>query len=234
MHQNGMLSISDVNLATMYLDFKEFVLDAGFENEIDWQAELNFDDTTETDFLREAAWVVLNSGFRESVVRSFFPRISNAFFDWKCANRIAENVDYCISEAIAVFGNRPKIQAIAQIALAVHEIGFSAIRKEIKEHTTEYLKRFPFIGPVTTFHLAKNLGIPTSKPDRHLVRLANFTGFNSVRELCCRIGEIVGDSVAVVDLVLWRYATLNNDFIETVPNFSLSQKNPQSKLCGTC
>ena len=73
------------------------------------------------------------------------------------------------------------------------------------------------VGASTAFHLAKNLGVPVVKPDRHLLRVSNAAGFESPHDLCAVIADIVGDSVSVVDLVIWRYATLkpsySSDFV---------------------
>ena len=38
---------------------------------------------TESDLLREAAWVILCSGFREAVIRRMFDFISLCFCDWE-------------------------------------------------------------------------------------------------------------------------------------------------------
>jgi hypothetical protein len=56
-------------LAVLYLTAKERVIEAGFANEIDWQEEVSLEDLDESTFLRESAWVVLSSGFRETVLR---------------------------------------------------------------------------------------------------------------------------------------------------------------------
>jgi hypothetical protein len=62
---------------------------------------------------------------------------------------------------------------------------------------------------VTTYHLAKNLGVDVVKCDRHLMRLAPILGFHSPEEMCAAIGHQVGEPVSVVDIVLWRYCTLH-------------------------
>lgn len=59
--------IESRSLGISYLTIKRFVIDAGYASEVDWQADVEFDQTSESDFLREAAWVVLSSGFRECV-----------------------------------------------------------------------------------------------------------------------------------------------------------------------
>jgi hypothetical protein len=60
--------------------------------------------------------------------------------------------------------------------------------------------------------LAKNLGVDTAKPDRHLVRVAEATGYSSPATLCEHLARIVGDAAAVVDVVIWRFATISADY----------------------
>ena len=208
-------AIDSEKLASTYMDLKESVILAGYSQEVDWQSGLNFESTTETDFLREAAWVVLSSGFRESVVRKHFKGISKAFLDWCSAEQINENRKHCQNQAISVFGNQRKIEAITEIVKKVANEGIECIKSKIRLHDVEYLQEFPFIGPVTSYHLAKNLGLHVVKPDRHLVRMAYITGHDSPLEMCSKVARIVGDSLGVVDLVFWRYATLNKNY-ETV------------------
>lgn len=208
-------AIDSENLASTYLDLKKSVIIAGYSHEIDWQSGLNFESTTETDFLREAAWVVLSSGFRESIVRKHFKGISKAFLDWRSAEQINKNRKQCRKKAISVFGNRRKIEAITEIVRKVANDGMECIKSNIRSHDVEYLQEFPFIGPITSYHLAKNLGLHVVKPDRHLVRMAYMTGHDSPLEMCSKVARVVGDSLAVVDLVFWRYATLDKNY-ETV------------------
>jgi hypothetical protein len=73
------------------------------------------------------------------------------------------------------------------------------------------LRKLPFIGPVTSYHLAKNLGIDVVKRDRHLVRLAVHLGFSSAEEMCGAFGDQVGEPISVVDIVLWRYCVLTGE-----------------------
>ena len=205
-------TIDSENLASIYMDLKEFVIRAGYEHEIDWQSDLNIEYITETDFLREAAWVVLSAGFRESAVRKCFQGVSKAFLHWCSAKRIHVCRKRCQNRAISVFGNRRKIEAITEIVKRVADDDIECIKMRIKSRGVEYLQELPYIGPVTSHHLAKNLGLHVVKPDRHLVRMAHITGHNSPLEMCAKVARTVGDSLAVVDLVFWRYATLNRDY----------------------
>lgn len=179
---------------------------AGFGGEIAWQRQLTHREFTESDFLREAAWVILCSGFREVVVRKVFNYMSLCFCDWESAQEIRRNRASCIATASVRFRNPRKLSAIADIADQVAETGFRVLQAQLKRSPVQELQKLPFVGPVTAFHLAKNLGIDVAKNDRHLVRLATTLGFPDAHALCDEIAAAVGEPISVVDIVLWRYA----------------------------
>lgn len=200
------------DLALIYMAFKESVVAAGFAAEIDWQADLDFECVSETDFLREAAWVILTSGFSESIVRGRFPAVSRAFHFWCSAAHIAAHRQHCERSALDVFGNRRKIRAILSIVEGVARNGFPTIKAELRVRKIQFLRELPYIGPVTAYHLGKNLGLDVVKPDRHLVRMAHKTGYECPRAMCSAVADIVGDPISVIDIVFWRYATLNREY----------------------
>jgi hypothetical protein len=201
------------NLASAYVKAKMKVHGAGFTHEIIWQRDLRSSEMTENTFLKECAWVILCSGMRESVIEKKFPLIGNAFFDWSSAEIIAHHRAQCINSAFAFFGHKPKIEAIAESACIIHEKGFETISKELASDPIPALHQFPYIGPATSYHLAKNIGFPVAKPDRHLCRLAKLSGYPTPAKLCQALSEYVGDPIAVVDIVLWRFATLQRDYL---------------------
>jgi hypothetical protein len=205
--------IATEKLVSAYIKAKLRVLASGFGSEIIWQKTVRIEELTESDFLRECAWVILSSGMRESVIREKFPSIGEAFFDWASAQRIMLHRDHCIRSALVCFGNERKIEAIAQSAQIIYEKGFDAIRQEIVYDPIAALRQFPFIGPTTSFHLAKNIGLSVAKPDRHLLRFAALAGFEQPADLCRSIAEYIGDPVSVVDIVLWRFATLHPNYL---------------------
>ena len=153
--------------------------------------------------------MVLCSGFSERIVRRYFDSISLCFCDWSSAEVIVCRGDRCFSTAMAVFGNKRKITAILQTCGYVHEQSFSSLSCRIRANPIQELSKLPLIGPVTSYHLAKNLGFDVVKRDRHLSRLAAGLGFESPETLCAEIGYEVGEPAAVVDIVLWRYCTLS-------------------------
>lgn len=190
----------------LYQVAKRYLMANGFEGELRWQDSLIPNQFNEADLLRESAWVVLCSGFRESIVRRDFSKISLCFFDWESANLICRYQPYCRTAALSHFGNRKKIDAIVEIAEQIADVGFSQFKEAVLANPITVLQMFPYIGPTTVLHLAKNLGFLVAKPDRHLVRIASIFGYEDVAKLCRDISSASGDSVKLVDIVLWRYS----------------------------
>ncbi|MCD0462367.1 hypothetical protein [Roseiconus lacunae] len=195
-------------LAERYIDAKNAVVEKGFAHEIDWYAALDLRAMTETDFLREAAWVILNAGMRESVVRSRFQKITDAFLGWRDAASIVETQSRCEENGRLHFNHDRKIKAIVAVAKRVLETEFEVVKRCVVEEGPTYLITFDFIGPVTSLHLAKNLGANVVKPDRHLVRIAAQTHYSSAKKMCEAISFITGEKLAVIDTALWRFAAI--------------------------
>jgi endonuclease III len=162
----------------------------------------------ETDLLREHAWVVLNGGFSEKVMRRIFPVLGLCFHDWSSAEAITRNAELCRATALAVFKNRKKIDSIIALSELVCWSGFATVRARIETDPVHGLQLLPGVGPVTAWHLAKNLGWDVAKPDRHLERITKLWGYTSASQLCLDIATHTTDSVAQVDYILWRYASL--------------------------
>jgi hypothetical protein len=200
MSGNLELALETFNRALEYLRSNNLLWEA------DWQKTRCPAQFSETDFLREAAWVILCTGFREAVVRRSFDYISLSFCDWESASAIVASASACRASALAAMRNTKKMDAILAVAGRVQSLGFARLRRRILKNPIVELQKLPFIGPVTSFHLAKNLGFQVAKPDRHLARMALRLGFNDAQELCESIGRACNETVQVVDIVLWRYA----------------------------
>lgn len=198
---------TQLQIADFYLRVKEQLIHDGYAPEIDWQYDVCFERICERQFLMEGAWVILASGFRESILRQKFPAISCAFLDWDIS-RIVRCTDSCVSNALRTFAHSGKIRAIATLAEKVHQIGLQSIKSGINSLGYSYLQQFPYIGPITAIHLGKNLGLRLVKPDRHLVRVAFELGFKCPQKMCEEIADIVGDPLEVIDIVLWRYSAI--------------------------
>lgn len=195
-------------LVVRYLRAKRVVLEAGHAGEIAWQAQAGGGRLTGAAFVREAAWVVLSAGMREAVVRAKFPALERALRSFH-PGRIGDDPFAARAAALAVFGHERKIDAILSIAATARELGNAELRARLRRDPEGFLRALPYIGPITWRHLAKNLGAPVAKADRHLVRLAAATGRPDVDTLCDEISRWLGEPVAVVDVVLWRWAVLH-------------------------
>lgn len=138
-------------------------------------------------------------------MQRLFKHISLCYCDWESAKEILHAAPACHLAAARVFRNTAKLDAIVNVARRVELVGFSVLKRSIIGNPISELQRFTYIGPVTVRHLAKNLGFDFAKPDRHLVRLSLQMGFANVSDLCRAIAQVSGETIRVVDLILWRY-----------------------------
>lgn len=203
-----------------YHKAKEAVIAAGFERELYWQSNVDFDEIKETDFLQEYAWVVLSSGMKESVVRRIFTSFSVAFCKWESSLMITSRSQSCRVSALRIFNNRKKVESIINTAQLIADMGFEEFRESLKKETMKTLLSLDFIGPITCYHLAKNLGLDVAKPDRHLTRIAHIFGYADVQELCNEVSRRTGDKVSVVDLVFWRFAVITPSYRSALIDFA--------------
>ncbi|MDR3551256.1 MAG: hypothetical protein P4L31_07625 [Candidatus Babeliales bacterium] len=176
--------------AERYFYLKNTLIESGYNHEIDWIANIK-PVSNDFTFRDETIWVILNSGMKEQIARIISHKIWNAY-----------NSNQDISE---VFGHKGKVSAIKKILVSYPEMFIAYLNASDK---LEYLQSLPYIGGITKYHLAKNLGMDIIKPDRHLVRLANLYKFKDAFELCESISKETGDKVSMIDMVLWRSANL--------------------------
>lgn len=200
------------SLVSAYLDAKESVINAGYAAEIDWQDDLAFERITADEFLRQASWVIIAAGMRDSVVRRIFPLLSKAFSGWTDIRQICRRKTSVRKEALGVFNHPGKIDAILCIAEWIDLNGFEHLKARVVSDGVEFIQTLPYMGPATSYHLAKNLGLDQVKPDRHLIRVAQATRHRSPEELCRSIAQVTGERLSVIDLVIWRFATLDPDY----------------------
>lgn len=186
-----------------------YVQHAGLSAEVAWQREVDFAAFTECELLREHAWVTLCSGFRESAVRRAFDHVSLCFCDWESAEAIVSAGDVCCETAASSFANRLKLKGIFSAAKYIRDVGFDEFKQSVLADPINQLQKLAFVGPITSWHLAKNLGLDVAKPDRHLVRLSERLGFRSADHLCRELAATTGEQAKVIDLIVWRYIADN-------------------------
>jgi hypothetical protein len=187
----------------------EYISRAGLHAEVTRQREVSFDDFTESELLCEAAWVIMCSGFREATVRRIFGSLSLCFCDWESAALISADRKACKSSALRIFRHEKKLDGIVAVAGRIVDAGFDNVRRAVIANPIVELQKFPYIGPITALHLAKNLGFNVAKPDRHLARVSSRLGFDSALALCASVAQRFGEEIKVVDLVIWRFLADN-------------------------
>jgi hypothetical protein len=223
----------DGRLARAYLYAKCEVLNSPHREELLTSSQSPHE-ITEPDFLRELAWVILSAGIAEAVVRSKFPDISTSFLEWESARCISERAEECVTSALRHFRHARKIGAIARAAAIVSAApSFVVFKDQLLRDPIRELQSFAYIGPITVFHIAKNIGIAVAKPDRHLQRLARSSGFDSVGEFCGTIASFLGEDIRLVDSVLWRFATMYGDYVARFNQFTSCPSCSKEALRGS-
>lgn len=173
-----------------YHDLRKAVIAAGYEHEIDWAQNIKPPETAE-DFAGEVIWVILCSGMKEQIARIISKRVWAAI---KSGKLVKGNV----------LGKSGKADAIDTI-WRDRDTLFSAFRAA--NDKIEFGLSLPWIGNITKWHLAKNLGVDCAKPDVHLERVAAHYS-TTPSTLCADIASTTGDRIATVDLVIWRACNL--------------------------
>lgn len=176
--------------ADVYRDVRAELAGLGYAHDWEWSQSVQAPETGD-DLACEYAWVVINSGLRHTVARGIMDRV------WP---RLIEGLPlYPV-----VYGHAGKALAIGLMwdrrewrLAQFRQIGANTDR------VLEWCESLPWIGKITKYHLAKNLGVDVAKPDRWLVRLAEAES-ETVAGLCERLARETGDRIATVDVVLWR------------------------------
>jgi hypothetical protein len=187
----------------LFKDAEKFCRDNGFQREIDWcENRPNLNQMLDNDVLREYAWVVFNSGMRNSVIEAKWQALCEAFRWWNL-KFILDEQDAVLRDALNVFGHYKKVDAVIQMAKKLwHES--LRFKESVRQNPLETLKQLPFIGDITKYHLARQLGFDFIKPDRHLQRLADEYAMTPF-ELCDLIHKETGRRLGTIDVILWRF-----------------------------
>lgn len=219
-----------IRLAHGYFFAKKYIISRGYACEIDWQDNIDFNKLTKEKFLEEMSWVILASGMSDKVIRKIFPKIRQALLNFQSVGSIVDTKDDCILSMLKVFKHRRKIEAIIHVAQYLNKNSIYHIQCRIKNEGIAFIKSFPFMGNATAFHFAKNIGFNVAKPDRHLLRIADALGYATPASLCEEIAEIIQEKVSLIDLVIWRYATLDKNYLANIDRFfSDNKKSGNSK-----
>jgi hypothetical protein len=173
--------------ADAYREICARLLDLGHGPDREWAQNLKPPSSPE-ELALEHAWVVVNSGMRNTVARGIMDRVRPLLVT---------------GQSVApAFGHKGKCGAMEFVWRERGRLWADAVVL-VGAELVEWCQGLPWIGPITKYHLAKNLGADVAKPDRWLERLARVEGLG-VHDLCARLARDTGDRIATVDVVLWR------------------------------
>jgi thermostable 8-oxoguanine DNA glycosylase len=196
--------MNKVDILDLYAVAYKTVIDKGYVWEVNAVDEYDWKKTNIEQFFQQYVWCVLSAGCSNAACQSMY----DDFFE--------------LNQNPMVIKHNGKRLAIIK-AINNHVIWFNEWKRlaEInQQQAIDYLGTLFFIGDITKYHLARNLGIDCAKPDRHLERLAIEYGFakprttkskiydKEVNEMCKYISDQRGDNIGIVDVVLWRYCNL--------------------------
>lgn len=172
-----------------YLSLRERVFAAGYADEYEWAQNVKAPADAD-EFALEYIWVVCCSGMKEQIARIIQAKIHAAIKDGRPIR--------------SAFGHPGKAAAIQTVwdNRNSHFVAF-----QMANDILAFCKSLPWIGDITKYHLAKNLGADVAKPDRWLERVAARSN-ETPATLCQRLHGEVGDRIATVDLIIWRACNL--------------------------
>lgn len=180
-----------------------------YQSELDRIWGVKWEEVQPDFFFREVAWVVHATGFSAKAVGGFMSRLMVAYGPFEeLANKTPEQA----IETVRVVCNNPqKIKAVHRNAVAlrdgIRQSGWEKFREQNLK-TPDDLTKLAYVGPVTCFHLARNIGLlECVKPDLHLIRLANHWGFSDCIAMCKAMQDGREIPLGIVDLCVWYLAS---------------------------
>jgi hypothetical protein len=151
------------------------------------------EELTSQEFLEQYIFVVLACYWKEQLAYRLFQRFME-------------------TRDLDLIHNAHKRAAISE-ALLHHQEWLHWIKHYVRVgsgYAEIYIDSLPMMGPVTRYHLARNIGIDCVKPDRHHLRLAQRFGYETPLKMCQAIQSEIGGSekLGTIDVVLWRWCNL--------------------------
>ena len=188
-------------------------------------------------FLSAYCWVVYCAGFKFDIVEEKFPSLQKAFknFDPEKLSRMRS-----IKPALKVIGNKNKASGFLNGAKDTIRGGIVPLKKSLRQDKSDTLKILNSlntlnkmigldkldgilttlddlggIGPITKFHLAKNIGlIDVPKPDIWLCRAAVLCGgsvdYTTVSRLVGLVARRLRETKCTIDAAIWLYGVRGN------------------------
>lgn len=142
-----------------------------------------------TEFGLTVVYVIINSGMKWTIAQDINSRVKVAL--------LSKGV---IEDEFKHPGKRDAINQIWKTKDSLFSDFNACMSDNVK---VQFCQSIPWIGKITKYHLAKNLGVDCVKPDRHLVGIAE--KYHTTPDLlCAELSKSSGDTVSIVDTVIWR------------------------------
>lgn len=178
--------------------------------ELNWANSIDantFKNLKTKQFLYEYCWVIYASGFKVATIENKFPELKKAFKDFEL-DSVAKMRS--IKPVLEIFNNERKANSFLTGCKDIANEGFINFKNRLKSEGVDSLEKLPGIGPITKYHLAKNIGlIDKAKPDIWLERAADLCA-TTVDNLVSFLSTEYGVSQHTVDVILWRYGADKN------------------------
>ena len=160
-------------------------------------------------FFRHYAPVVLAAGYSWRNLETLSPRLNKAFIEYDY-QAIAKNPVSVFQSALEVFNHKGKVGAIVSMAERLASDDWAGLKAKLTgPNHLEEIDALPWIGAITKYHLARNIGLDYEKPDRRMCEIAGEFGYTDdtpgVFSMVRAIQEYSGERPGVIDLILWRY-----------------------------
>lgn len=196
-------------------------------------------------FLREYVWIVFAAGFNTRILSEKIDALIACYCDVILSmtdEQIDRDFEWRWKRVEQIIANRRKHDSIREVIKLMAQAWrtknggwwlsfFERIRRfnpqGMPEPNWEGIEALPGIGPITKYHLARNMGFDVIKPDRHLVRLAERFRFESPEAMCAYLSGLHDERIGVVDLILFyagsTWGTLDIcDAVDSCSNSRLS------------
>jgi hypothetical protein len=175
------------------------------QQEIEWIRSITEDTFNNIDsqsFLEQYCWVVYVSGFQVNIIEAIFGELKEDFKDFNL-DELKNMTD--IRTVRKVFNSPRKAECFLKGSHMIANEGFDKFKKHVKEGGVDELEKLPGIGPITKYHLARNIGlIDTEKSDIWMKRAAEMCATNTSKLVDFLVGEYKLKR-RVVDAIIWRY-----------------------------
>jgi endonuclease III len=180
-----------------------------YENEIHDIASVEFQSVSLEKFFNEYIWVVHATGFSAKQVGKMISRLIVAYGD--PINFARKPEQEAIEPILKICNNPQKAKAVRKTAEilsdGISKYGWERYRNHFLCDPSK-LDDLPYIGKVTCYHLARNIGqLDFIKPDLHLVRMAKHWGFGDDPYIMCEAVQPEGMPLGIVDLIFWYAAS---------------------------